>query len=319
VTSVSTNVHATVTFSFAATRLDDGRVLLVDAGLDEVAVAAIARRLPNAGDGPGPWQLEVEDAPGELRTIEVSSVAVSDKAASSLPNHSLVARDVSDEVRRQREDIAATAGVLAHDLRNPLAGIQGWIEPVREGLEEGDLQLVHGFLDRVTATVSRMNALLDRILLYATDSDAELVTAVVDLDEVVDEVVTTLSVPDVVRHETLPKVDADPVLIRQVLDNLIKNSLKYVVPGDRPRVEIFGKIRDDGEVAISVADRGIGIPAADREAVFDIYRRMHHGVEGTGLGLAICRRILARHRGTIVAAANPAGSGTVITFTLPPR
>ena len=115
----------------------------------------------------------------------------------------------------------------------------------------------------------------------------------------------------------IPAVAADPVLLRQVVDNLLGNALKYVVPGEEPKVEVTGEATD-GLVVISVADHGIGLPGGEHDRIFDEFHRAHYrDYEGSGLGLSICRRIVSRHGGTIVARDNPAGRGTVFEFTLP--
>jgi signal transduction histidine kinase len=115
-------------------------------------------------------------------------------------------------------------------------------------------------------------------------------------------------------------VHADPVVLRQLLHNLIGNAIRYNDPGRAARVDITTGTEDlaDGRVALCIADRGIGIPAGQHEAIFGSFHRAHTstGIPGTGLGLAICRRIAERHGGTITAQDNP-GGGTRITATLP--
>jgi signal transduction histidine kinase len=110
----------------------------------------------------------------------------------------------------------------------------------------------------------------------------------------------------------------DPVLVRQVLDNLIGNALKYVAPGEEPKIAVHGCRSDARLVTIAVADHGIGIPEDERDRVFEEFHRAHYrGYEGSGLGLSIVRRIVTRHGGTIEALPNPAGQGSVFRFTLP--
>jgi signal transduction histidine kinase len=121
-----------------------------------------------------------------------------------------------------------------------------------------------------------------------------------------------------VSAEQLPPVLGDPVLVRQVLDNLIGNALKYVAPGEEPKISVHGCRSDVRLVTIDVVDHGIGIPEEERERVFGEFHRAHfRDYEGSGLGLSIVRRIVTRHGGTIVALPNPAGQGSVLRFTLP--
>ncbi|TQS39790.1 sensor histidine kinase, partial [Cryptosporangium phraense] len=113
-------------------------------------------------------------------------------------------------------------------------------------------------------------------------------------------------------------VHADPVLARQLLDNLIGNAIKYTAADALPHVSIRTTRAGDGMVEVEVTDNGIGIPAGQHEAIFANFHRAHPGAQytGTGLGLAICRRIVERHGGAITAADNPSG-GSRFTFTLP--
>jgi signal transduction histidine kinase len=116
---------------------------------------------------------------------------------------------------------------------------------------------------------------------------------------------------------TLPTVVADTTLIAHVLDNLIGNAIKYTPAGAVPEIEVSARRLADGTVRIDVADRGIGIPAADRPKLFDAFHRCGNssGYAGTGLGLNICRRVVERHGGRIGAEDNP-GGGTRFWFTL---
>src|SRR4029077_7243425 len=115
----------------------------------------------------------------------------------------------------------------------------------------------------------------------------------------------------------LPPVQADPVLLRQLLDNLIGNAIKYTAAGTTPALTITAH-RDGPMIEIRIVDNGIGIPEGQHDAIFGNFHRAHpsEGYQGTGLGLAICRRIVERHHGTIVAPDNP-GGGTCFIFTVP--
>jgi signal transduction histidine kinase len=115
----------------------------------------------------------------------------------------------------------------------------------------------------------------------------------------------------------LDQVDADAGAVRQLLENLIGNSIKYTAPDVIPHLEITSR-RRGGTVEVTIADNGIGIPAGQHEAIFDNFHRAHRdtGYAGTGLGLAICHRIVTRHGGFITADDNP-GGGSRFVFTLP--
>ncbi|MGX6606319.1 ATP-binding protein [Micromonosporaceae bacterium Da 78-11] len=235
--------------------------------------------------------------------------------------------DVS--VLRAREaELTAFAGIVAHDLRAPLAAVAGFIELLAMDLEDADLGPVFGAtVTRIHAGVDRMQQLIEDLLAYATARDAPLRLEQVDLARVVDDVVTERTGhlrqdPGCGRPEItagpLPTLRADPSMIRQMMDNLIGNAIKYTRDNEPARVRITAEPVDGQWTEIQVADRGIGIPAAQRASVFTSFHRAHLGqsYSGTGLGLAICQRVVDRHGGTITLDENPLG-GTRFHILLP--
>lgn len=238
--------------------------------------------------------------------------------------------DVTAE-RRHRDELASFAGVVAHDLLNPLATVEGWsgvgLAALAEAPEHPAVEDAVDGLRRIQRAGVRMRTLINDLLVYTTARDAALAPVDVALTSMVSELTTARvdqaesgggPVPRFHAGDLHP-VHADPVLVRQVLDNLISNAVKYTAPGTTPEVTITAAAAGDGRVRVEIRDNGIGIPAGQHGRVFDNFHRAHRtaGYAGTGLGLGICRRIVERHGGTIVADPNPDGPGTRITFTLP--
>ncbi|WP_436531745.1 sensor histidine kinase [Actinoplanes sp. HUAS TT8] len=231
-------------------------------------------------------------------------------------------------VLREREaELATFAGVVAHDLKAPLAGVRGYAGLLAEEFapgEEPDLDEVRTLCRRIERSIDRMGQLIDDLLAYATARDKPLHPEAIDLNTMVAQIsgdrVAVAPLRPVIEIDPMPTVYADPVMIRQLLDNLIGNAIKYTGPGAPARVHVWAVT--DGEVLrLHVDDRGIGIPADQQADVFTAFHRAHAGQSfaGTGLGLAICERVVTRHHGTIAARSNPAGSGTRIVVTLPSR
>jgi signal transduction histidine kinase len=230
---------------------------------------------------------------------------------------------VEQQLRRREEELVGFAGIVAHDLRSPLARITGYAGFLRE--EAGPrLEPVHrDFLERLYGGAQRMQSLIDDLLNYATADNQALLCSRVDLNRLVAEVIrdrvsgTGDQQPAIVLWP-LPTVDGDPVLLRQVVDNLVGNALKYTRAGQDPSIEISGTPADAGGWRIEIADRGIGIPAAQRETVFTPFTRADgsQNYHGTGLGLAIVHRIIERHGGETGVSENP-GGGSRFWFTLP--
>lgn len=233
----------------------------------------------------------------------------------------LVFRDVTEE-REQRADLMTFAGAVSHDLRNPVQVMEGWLEQLEDALDEGagegrlDHVVVHSMVANAQGATGRMNELIQDLLDHALATNREIRRGRMDLGAVAREVAAGRSVTMSVGE--VPHVWADPVLSRQLLDNLIGNAVKYVAPGVEARVHVAGERAGD-QVLVRVCDNGIGVPAGQHERIFGEFERAHRdaGYSGSGLGLSMCRRIVERHGGSIRSYDNPDGPGTVFEFSLP--
>jgi signal transduction histidine kinase len=261
----------------------------------------------------------------EDRVISVSARPI--ESAAGERGAVAVFHDITDRKHVENE-LRGFAGVVAHDLKAPLAAIRGYAELIVEALADPDPAAVADALrsaGRVMAGADRMHTLIMELLDYTAARDATMRVEDVGLRELVDDVVTARTdAPDAtgcrpdVFVGALPRVRGDRVLLRQVLDNLLGNAIKYTPPGQAPRIDVTARVDGTGAVRVQVADRGIGIPDGEHAAVFDSFHRASNGtaMPGTGLGLAICRRIVERHGGHIEAMPNP-GGGTIFVFTVP--
>jgi len=144
----------------------------------------------------------------------------------------------------------------------------------------------------------------------------------VDLGEVARQVVTDLEVTideagATVALGDLPTIDADGTQMRQLLQNLIANAIKFRRDGVAPAVRVTAVVRS-GTAEIGVADNGIGFDDKYASRIFRAFERLHARSDypGTGIGLALCRKIVERHHGSIAASGTP-GEGAVFTFSLP--
>lgn len=239
------------------------------------------------------------------------------------PSAVLLLRDVTQERVRERE-LEAFAGVVAHDLRTPLAEMKMTLESCDAKLDEfeEDMSTLRSSLISMYGAADRMENLMLDLLGLAHAQFAPISPQEVSLDPLVDQVRRELAAGDpdrrtLIEHGPLTSVVADPTLVRQLFTNLLGNAMKYVAPGTDPHVRIDSRpVKDLVEVRIS--DNGIGIPRAARGRIFEsFYRAASEEYAGTGLGLAICAQAVERHGGTIVALDGEDGVGTTIVFTLP--
>jgi PAS domain S-box-containing protein len=269
---------------------------------------------------------------GSIVWVAISASLV--KSPEGIPLYVLaVAKDITDrkqadELRRSNRDLEQFASVASHDLKEPLRKVQTFSSLLADEygpvLDEGG----KFYLERVQQAAHRMQGLIDHLLAYSRLSSSEPSFRRVVLQHLVKDVVSDLEVSLTEsggRIETgeLPAVEADPLQMRQLFQNLIGNALKFNRKGVPPVIRIASSpdpVEQDGRVmaAITIIDNGIGIEEKYLEEIFEPFRRLHgrSQYEGAGMGLAICRRIVERHHGTIHAQSTP-GEGSTFIFTLP--
>jgi len=227
------------------------------------------------------------------------------------------------------------AGVASHDLQEPLRKIQAFSDRIR--LKCGDALGPEGLdsLERIQNAASRMQTLIQDLLMLSRISSREFQFVPVDLGQTLHGVLSDLEfrirqTDAKIEIGPLPVVEADPLQMRQMFQNLIGNALKFHKPGQRPEVTVQGKIlrvqdyqlpgaSPGDEVArIMVTDNGIGFDEQYVEQIFTLFARLHsrEEYEGTGMGLAICRKIAQRHGGSIVAKSAK-GQGATFMMMLP--
>lgn len=225
-----------------------------------------------------------------------------------------------EQSNRELEDFAYVA---SHDLQEPLRKIQAFGDRLETKYGGGLPPQALDYIVRMRGAAGRMQVLINDLLTFSRVATNAHPFVPVDLGEVAREVAHDLEGR---AHETggrivigpLPTIDADPLQIRQLLQNLAGNALKFHRDGVPPVVEIHAAIDDEGTCRITVEDNGIGFDDKYAERIFTMFERLHGrgGYEGTGIGLAICRRIAERHGGTIAARSGP-GEGSTFTVRLP--
>lgn len=255
------------------------------------------------------------------KILEMNARPLPPLTEDELPRAIVTCRDVTAD-RADRDALASFAGVVAHDLLNPLTVIVTWSELLSDELagDRVDVAESRASLARIDGAAGRMRRLIDDLLAYTIARDGSFELVDLDLSALADEVARTHASPTseaLIHVEPGLRVLGDPVLVRQVLDNLIGNAVKYVPPGVGPVISIAAR-ELDGWLHVTVTDNGIGVPEAHRRRIFESFQRAHaQDYRGTGLGLAICRRAVERHGGTITVADSPTGQGSVFEFTLP--
>ena len=244
----------------------------------------------------------------------------------------------ADELARSNAELEQFAFVASHDLQEPLRKIQAFGDRVKTKCEKIDLGEAGDYLNRMQNAAARMQTLINDLLAFSRVIRSSQPFVPVDLGRITKEVLNDLEVRIEksgarVDAGELPTINGDPTQMRQLLQNLLSNALKFQPAGKQPVVTISSRIISDPSAnesaaaldanpvwEISVQDNGIGFDEKHLEKIFAVFQRLHGRTEyeGTGIGLAVCRRILDRHGGTITARSQP-GKGATFVFTVPSR
>jgi signal transduction histidine kinase len=229
------------------------------------------------------------------------------------------------DVARRKEDFVAA---VTHELKTPLASIRMYADMLKEGwVPDGDTSAAYA--GRIVAETKRLGSLVDQVLdLAAHDRGVssfrpalgDLGAAVREAAALVSPEASAVSVPVAVEVEDgLPAVSFDPVLVRQIVVNLVDNAVKYSARSPEKDVRVLVRAVPEG-VAVVVADRGPGVPAADRKRVFEPFfrsgREETRSARGVGLGLALVRRYAEAHKARL-SLESAEGVGTTVTVTFP--
>lgn len=226
------------------------------------------------------------------------------------------------DLERSNEALEAFTYSVSHDLRAPLAAIEGFGRALQERASQSLDPRSEHFLARIRASTLQMNDLIEGMLQLGKVSQGNLATELVDLSALAEEVVAELCEREpsrVVQVAVEPsmRVWGDKRLLRQVVANLLGNAWKFTAKTAHASIS-FGAADCQSKPCFCVRDNGAGFDMAYAQRLFGTFQRLHSVQEfpGTGLGLATVQRILARHNGEVWAEAQP-GQGATFYFTLP--
>ncbi len=233
-------------------------------------------------------------------------------------------RDAELELKRSNQELEEFAYVASHDLQEPLRKIQAFGD-ILEGEYGERLDDGAEYLKRMQAAASRMSHLIEDLLAFSRVSTRPPVPSKVDLNKVAFEVLGDLE-DQITRTKgqvdvgTLPTVLADPTHMRQLLQNLISNGLKFHREDIAPIVAVTSRPCEgsEGMYEIYITDNGIGFDEKYIDRIFGVFQRLHgrDTYDGTGIGLAVCRKIVERYGGTITAESQK-GKGAKFIIKIP--
>ncbi len=228
----------------------------------------------------------------------------------------------ASELEEVNKELSQYTYVVSHDLRAPMRAIHNYSDFLREDLEEtldGDQK---EYLDGLCRAVSEANALIGDLLELSRIGRKSLSYEAVEPETFLRELVTSLNLPQNVRivtAENWPVVEAEPVLLRQVFQNLITNAVKFNNSPEK-LVELGWQPAEGGDCELFVRDNGIGVESRFYQQIFRVFERLHTKEEydGTGIGLAIVKKALGKMNGS-VRVESELGQGSTFFVRVPKK
>ena len=241
------------------------------------------------------------------------------------------------QLKATNEELDRFAYVASHDLQEPLRKIMIFGDRLANKYNEVLGDDAKEYLERMRKASERMQLLINNILDFSKFSAASQSFEQTNLNRLVDEVLSDLEVEierkkAVINVDELPSLSVIPGQFRQLIQNLLSNSLKFSKQGVAPQINVYSEKVKGGELVttgtninpneeycrIYIEDNGIGFDEEYAEKIFVIFQRLHsnHLFEGTGIGLSICKKIVEKHNGLMSASSVPE-KGSVFSIVLP--
>lgn len=217
------------------------------------------------------------------------------------------------------EELATFSYSISHDLRAPLRAMQSFAECLAEECHESISPRGLDYISRITRASSRMDRLIQDILVYSRIARAEIKLESIDADKLLREIVesdfnfrdtrATIKIAD-----QLPHVWASQSLFIQCLTNLLANAVKFVPPGTAPHIHITSRVHE-GWVKIAIRDNGIGIDQNHQDRIFGLFHQIEPAHGSTGIGLSVARKAAERMSGRLTVESQ-LGKGSTFTVEL---
>lgn len=234
--------------------------------------------------------------------------------------------NLTERLETSNRELQDFAHVASHDLQEPLRKVQAFGDRLKSTCEESLSDKGQDYLARMLNAASRAQILIDDLLIFSRVTTQAKPFEPVNLSVILQEVLSDLEIRlektgAMVECDPLPVVDADALQMRQILQNLLSNALKFHKDSVQPFIQVRSRIyHSDNQdwCEVRIIDNGIGFEEKYVERIFQIFQRLYgrKDYEGTGIGLAICRKIVERHGGTITAQSQ-LDHGSVFIFTIP--
>jgi signal transduction histidine kinase len=231
-------------------------------------------------------------------------------------------KDLIGRLEAMNAEIERFTYTAFHDLRSPLVTIKGFLGALKNNLEANQPDQLQKDLQRIEAAADKMDDILSDLLKLARVGRVIQPPEEVAMSQLAQETLQILDADlraagiTVILSPDLPTVFGERARLREVLENLIENAVKFSSGQANPLIEIGTRIQD-GEQIIFVKDNGPGIDPRYHNRIFNLFEKLDPAMEGTGIGLTITKRIIEVHGGRIWVESDGPGGGSTFAFTIP--
>jgi len=295
------------------------------------------------------WEYEIKTKSGEVKKLETFAKVVRDKGGrplqligttrdvTKLRNYERELERKITELKRSNKDLEDFAYIASHDIQEPLRKIISFSERLKNKYVDTLDDEAQRYLERIMTATKSARQLIDGLMDFSRLTREEQSFEKANMNALFQEVKTELELKieeteATVTSAHLPTLEAVPVQIKQLLSNLLLNSLKFRRQNVAPVIQLgcrklskqdVAKHRLDTAVShfeITVQDNGIGFEEEYAERIFQMFQRLHGKAEypGAGIGLALCKKIVENHHG-IIFAKSQLGHGTIFSIILPEK
>lgn len=223
------------------------------------------------------------------------------------------------------KELEAFSFTVSHDLKSPLRSIDYYTKYILEDYSEELNEEVKKMLMNIRSTCDNMFDLISKLLLYSMTAKALPELSLIDTDQLFRQAYSELNASirkrdiEFTIKGVLPVIEGDPVLLKQVVNNILSNSIKFTREKDKAFITVECE-QDSNEYRFFIRDNGVGFDMKYSTNLFGIFQRMHNQseYEGSGIGLATVKKIIEKHGGE-VSISSVENEGTVVSFLLPKR
>ena len=233
-------------------------------------------------------------------------------------------RATSADLEVKNAELERFVYTVSHDLKNPLVTIRNYVGHIQHDLTAmGQDGRVLADLERIDQASARMHQMLEELVELSRIGRIIHPPQIVPFGQLVQEAAELLAASlhkanvELVIADSLPEVCVDHLRVREVLQNLLENAVKFLGDQSEPRIEVGMRSPAVASAVFFVRDNGIGIEPRYQERAFQLFERLNPTLDGTGIGLALVKRIIEAHEGRIWIESEGLGKGTTFCFTLP--